>query len=174
MAVADFSPRKASFSQKAVIVGFVVGSIRVALAPSLSTSVICQSSVQNAVELNISSILTFCSLLSNFTTRHFLFLSNSSTKCLTLCTDELAREWSVHQFVGPEPALSFLGKNIKKITKCWLVNQQMILWHGLTSTQRLARELISDPLVLLLMLTYCLLVGSSAGQLMAFLLDKKL
>ena len=115
------------------------------MAPSLSTSVICQSSVQNAVVLNSSSVLTLCSLLSNFTTRHFSFLSTSSTKCLTLCTDELAREGSVHQFVGPEPALWFLRKNIKTIIKCCLVNQQMILWQGLTSTQRKARESISDP-----------------------------
>jgi len=136
VAVADFSSRKASFSQKAVIVGFVVGSIRVALVPSLSTSVICQSSVQNYVVLNISSVLTLCSLLSNFTIRHFSFLSTSSTKCLTLCTDELAREGSVQQFVGPKPSLWVLRKNIEKIIKRWLVNQQMILWQGLTSKQR--------------------------------------
>jgi len=130
--VADFSPRKANFSQKVVIAGFVVVSIRLAL----STSVICQSSVQNAVELNSSSVLIFCSLLSNFAARHFLFLSNSSTKCLTLCTDELAKEGSVHHFVGPESALWVLRKNIKKIIKCWLVNQQMILWQGLTNTKK--------------------------------------
>jgi hypothetical protein len=28
-----------------------------------------------------------------------------------------------------------LRKNIKKIIKCWLVNQQMLLWQGLTNTQ---------------------------------------
>jgi ribonuclease HI len=56
--------------------------------------------------------------------------------------DELAREGSVHHFVGPEPALGVSRQNIKKKIQCWLDKQHMSLWQGLASTQRQARELI--------------------------------
>jgi ribonuclease HI len=41
--------------------------------------------------------------------------------------DELAREGSVYQFVGPESALRLYRQNIKEKIKCWLVNQHMTL-----------------------------------------------
>jgi hypothetical protein len=136
--VADYSPRKGSFSHTAVIVGFVVSSFRVALAPSRSTLFTCQSSVQNAVALNSSSVLTIGALLSNFTVRH-LFISTSSNKSLTLRIDKRARVGSVHQFAGPELALCVFRQNVKKMIKCWLVNQHMILRQGLITTQKQAR-----------------------------------
>jgi ribonuclease HI len=59
--------------------------------------------------------------------------------------DELAREGSVHQFVGPEPALGVSRQIIKKIIQCWLDKQHLMLWQGLAGTQRQARDLISGP-----------------------------
>jgi ribonuclease HI len=41
--------------------------------------------------------------------------------------DELAREGSVHQFVGPDPALGVSRQNIRNKIKCWFANQHMIL-----------------------------------------------
>jgi hypothetical protein len=59
--------------------------------------------------------------------------------------DELAREGSIHYFVGPEPALGVLRQSIKKKIQCWLDKQHMTLWQGLAGTQRQARELILSP-----------------------------
>jgi hypothetical protein len=59
--------------------------------------------------------------------------------------DELAREWTVHQFVGLELAFRVSRQNIKKMIKCWLSNQHMTMWPGLTSARRQAWELISGP-----------------------------
>jgi hypothetical protein len=59
--------------------------------------------------------------------------------------DELAREGSAHQFVGPEPALGVSRQKVKKKIQFWLDKQHMALWQGLTGTQRQARELISGP-----------------------------
>jgi len=56
---------------------------------------------------------------------------------------EFTRESPVHQFVGPEPALGMSRQNIKKMVKCWLVNQHMTLWQDLYSTHTKAQELIS-------------------------------
>jgi hypothetical protein len=42
--------------------------------------------------------------------------------------DELAREVSVHYFVGQEPALGVSRKSIKKKIQCWLDKQHMTLW----------------------------------------------
>jgi hypothetical protein len=39
--------------------------------------------------------------------------------------DELAREGSVHQFVGMEPAMGVSRQNVKKKNNCWLGNQHM-------------------------------------------------
>jgi hypothetical protein len=61
--------------------------------------------------------------------------------------DELAREGSVHHFVGPEPALGVSRQSIKKKIQCWLDKQHMTLWQGLDGTQRHARELISGPCI---------------------------
>jgi hypothetical protein len=57
--------------------------------------------------------------------------------------DELAREGSVHHFVGPEPVLGVSRQSMKKEIQCWLVKQH-ILWQCLTGTQGQARDLISD------------------------------
>jgi hypothetical protein len=59
--------------------------------------------------------------------------------------DKLAREGSVHYFVGPEPALGVSSQSIKKKIQCRLDKQHMILWQGLAGTQRQAREFISGP-----------------------------
>jgi hypothetical protein len=139
VAVADFSPRKVGCSHTAVIVGFVVSSFRVALFPSQSTLFTCQSSVQNAVALNSLSVLTLGALLSNFTVRHFLFISTSSTKSLTLRIDKSERVGSVHQFAGPALTLCVFRHNMKKMITCWLVNQHMILRQSLITTQKQAR-----------------------------------
>jgi hypothetical protein len=61
--------------------------------------------------------------------------------------DELAREGSVHHFVGQEPALGVSRQSIKKKIQCWLDKQHMALWQGLAGTQRQARELISGPCI---------------------------
>jgi hypothetical protein len=47
----------------------------------------------------------------------------------------LAREGSVHQFVGLEPALGVSRQSIKKKIQCWLDKQHMTLWQDLTSTK---------------------------------------
>ena len=59
--------------------------------------------------------------------------------------DELAREGSVHYFVGPEPAPGVSRQSIKKKIECWLYKQHMTQWQGLAGTQRQAREWISGP-----------------------------
>jgi hypothetical protein len=48
--------------------------------------------------------------------------------------DELAREGSAHQFVGPEPALGVSRQSIRKKIQCWLDKQHLTLWHGLAGT----------------------------------------
>jgi hypothetical protein len=45
--------------------------------------------------------------------------------------DQLATEGTVHQFVGPEPALGVSRQNKTKNTKRWLDNQHMAMWPGL-------------------------------------------
>ena len=57
--------------------------------------------------------------------------------------DELAREVSVHHFVGPEPVLGVSRQSINKKIQCWLDQQHTTLWQGLAGTQKQARELIS-------------------------------
>jgi len=60
--------------------------------------------------------------------------------------DQPAKEGTVHQFVGPEPALRVSRQNKAKNIKRWMYNQQhMSMWPGLISTQRQARKLISGP-----------------------------
>jgi hypothetical protein len=65
--------------------------------------------------------------------------------CGNEIANKLAREGSVHQSVGPEPALGVSRQNIKKKIQCWLAKQHMTLWQGLADTQRQARELILGP-----------------------------
>jgi ribonuclease HI len=49
--------------------------------------------------------------------------------------NELTREASVQQFVGPESAMGVSRQNIKKKIQCWLAKQHTTLWQDLTSTQ---------------------------------------
>jgi hypothetical protein len=56
--------------------------------------------------------------------------------------DKLAREGTVKQFVGPEPALGISRQKIRNI-KRWMDNQDMAMWRGLNN-QRQTRKLISD------------------------------
>jgi hypothetical protein len=60
-------------------------------------------------------------------------------------TDRLARSGSVQHFVGPEPFLGASRQNIRRKMKRWMAKQHLALRHGLCSTQRQARELISGP-----------------------------
>ena len=59
--------------------------------------------------------------------------------------DELARGGSVLGFLGPEPALGFSRRDIRRRINRWLINQHWARWRGLGDTQRQARELISGP-----------------------------
>jgi hypothetical protein len=59
--------------------------------------------------------------------------------------NELAREGSVHYFVGPQLDLGVSRQSIKKKIQCWLDKQHMTLWQGLVGTQRHAQGLISGP-----------------------------
>jgi hypothetical protein len=56
--------------------------------------------------------------------------------------DKLAREDTIHQFLGPEPAVGISRRSIRNI-KRWMDNQDMAMWRGLISNQRHARKLIS-------------------------------
>jgi len=59
--------------------------------------------------------------------------------------DRLARDGSAQRFVGPEPVLGISRQNIRRKMKSWMENTDLALWRGPCSTQRQARELISDP-----------------------------
>ena len=60
-------------------------------------------------------------------------------------TDELARDSSVLEFVGPEPASGVSRQDIRRRIRHWFVNQHWIWWQGLGDTQRQAGELILGP-----------------------------
>ena len=79
------------------------------------------------------------------TTSQESWIPGYSGICENEIANELTREGTVHQFVGPEPALGVSKQNIKKKITCWLSNQNVTMWQGLTCTQRQAQELISDP-----------------------------
>jgi len=51
--------------------------------------------------------------------------------------DKLAREGTLHQFVGPEPTLGICRQNTRNM-KRWMDNQDMGMWRGLISNQRQA------------------------------------
>jgi hypothetical protein len=57
--------------------------------------------------------------------------------------DGLAREGTVHQFVGPEPVLWVSRQNIRKKIKRWIDLQHMAMCWGLIGTHRQAQKLIS-------------------------------
>jgi hypothetical protein len=59
--------------------------------------------------------------------------------------DELAGEGSVHQVAEPEPALEVSRQNTGQKIKCWLTNQHIAMWQGLTSTLTQTEQLVSDP-----------------------------
>jgi hypothetical protein len=59
--------------------------------------------------------------------------------------DGLAREGTLQQFRGPEPALGISRQSAKEKIQCWLGNQHMSMWQILKSTQRQVRGLISGP-----------------------------
>ena len=63
--------------------------------------------------------------------------------CGNETAEGLAREESVHQLVGPEPALR-VSRQIKR-TKRWTDKKHMAVWWNLTTTQRQAQKLISGP-----------------------------
>jgi len=59
--------------------------------------------------------------------------------------NELARDGSALTSVGPEVALGFCRQDIRKGTRCWLVNQHWVWWWVLGNTRRQAWELILGP-----------------------------
>ena len=59
--------------------------------------------------------------------------------------DKIARDRSVQKFVGPEPSLGVSWQNRRKKKKCWIDNQHLAMWQGVSSTQRQAQKLISGP-----------------------------
>jgi hypothetical protein len=60
--------------------------------------------------------------------------------------DELARGGSAVGFVGPELALGVSRQDIRRRSRCWLVNRHWVWWWwGLGNTQRQAQELITGP-----------------------------
>jgi hypothetical protein len=61
------------------------------------------------------------------------------------------RVGTVHQFVGPEPALEVFRQNTRK-TKHWVNNQHMAMWLGPSSIQRKAQKLIHSSRALVLLL----------------------
>jgi hypothetical protein len=48
--------------------------------------------------------------------------------------DELARDSSVLEFVGPESALGVSRQDIRRRVRQWLVNWHWIWWRGLGDT----------------------------------------
>ena len=59
--------------------------------------------------------------------------------------DEIARGGLAQRFVGHESVLGVSRQNIRRKMKRWIKNKHLALWRGPCSTQRQARELISDP-----------------------------
>jgi ribonuclease HI len=55
--------------------------------------------------------------------------------CGNEIADVLTREGSVHHFVGTELALGASRQSIKRKIQCWLDEQHVTLWQGLTGTQ---------------------------------------
>lgn len=49
--------------------------------------------------------------------------------------NETAREGSAHQFAGPDLAQGVSRHNTRQKITCWLINQHIILWQGLTHTE---------------------------------------
>jgi hypothetical protein len=70
---------------------------------------------------------------------NFMFLSKSIFPPST----EIARNCSVLEFLGTEPALGASRQDIRRRIRRWLVNKQWVRWRGFGDTQRQARELIS-------------------------------
>ena len=54
--------------------------------------------------------------------------------------DALTREGT-----GTEPALGVSRQNTGRMIECWIDNQHPAMWRGLTSTQKRAQKLITDP-----------------------------
>jgi hypothetical protein len=59
--------------------------------------------------------------------------------------DELARNGSASDFVGPEPALGISRQDSRTRIDRWLEDQHQRRWGNLEGSQRQARELISGP-----------------------------
>ena len=92
-----------------------------------------------------SPLVRHCQRASNEIFSHhsvgLIWVPGHSGICGNEIADELAGEGSVHQVVEPEPALDVSGQKIK----CWLTNQHIALWQGLTSTQTQTEQLVSGP-----------------------------
>jgi len=59
--------------------------------------------------------------------------------------DKLATGSSVLKFVGLEPSFTVSRQNLKIKVKHWVNNQHLAMWHGPSSNQRQALQLIMGP-----------------------------
>jgi hypothetical protein len=59
--------------------------------------------------------------------------------------DKLTTGGSVLKFVGPEQSFRFSRQNIKRKIKHWVDIQHLAMWHGPSSNQRQAEQLITGP-----------------------------
>ena len=74
-----------------------------------------------------------------------LWLEHTYIHIVCLTNFEIARDDSILNFVGPEPALGDSRQDIQRRIRRWLVNQCWVCWWGLGDTQRQAQDLISGP-----------------------------
>jgi hypothetical protein len=79
--------------------------------------------------------------VNDILTKHsvgLFWVPGHSRVCGNEIANKLARDGTVHQFVGRELALGISRQNIRKEIKYWMDNQHMAMWRGLISTQRQA------------------------------------
>jgi hypothetical protein len=99
----------------------------------------------------ISPLVKQCQkALNDILTKHsvgLFWVPGRSRVCGNEIASKLARDGTVHQFVGHELALRNSRQNIRKKIKCWMDNQHMAMWRGLICTQRQALKLILGPIL---------------------------
>jgi hypothetical protein len=89
--------------------------------------------------------------LNDISTQHsvgLFWVSGHSKVRRTEIANKLAKERTVHQFVGHDWALQVSRQNVRKKMKCWMDNQHMAMWQCLINTQGQAQKLISGSSLL--------------------------
>ena len=79
--------------------------------------------------------------LNNISTRHsagLFWVPRHSG----ICGNKTANGFTVHQFVGSEPAFGFLRQITRRKIKCWTDKYHVAMWQVLTSAQRQAHKLV--------------------------------